>query len=537
MKKPIKRIIIVGGGSAGWMSAAVLSKRFPHFEIALVESPDVPIIGVGESTLGSINLFLSMLELKDSDWMEYCNATYKLSIKFRDFYKKGETFYYPFGDKDTKNTINGIHDWYMKKVLHPDTPINDFYESFYSVMPLIYDTKICDNSNVQLSNFNFQNDAAYHMDAALFGEFLREKVCMPNGVVHIKEHIEQFKKSSDGYLESLVLRNGDELEADLYLDCTGFKSLILEKTMNIPFHSFSKWLPNDRAWVTHVPYTDKEVEMENVTNCTAIDNGWVWNIPLYSRIGSGYVFCNKYISEEDALEQYKQYLDSDQMKIHNPNRSKDLEFRLIEIKNGVHATCWYKNVVGVGLSYGFIEPLESTGLLSVQEILLLLCETLSNEQINRVHVDNFNYIVGIIMNGFKVFVAYHYTLSSRRDTKYWQYITEELSMDSRMSDKYVAELHTLASDYASRLIKTHNLGADMGGAPDIFVGMHTMPMNRTALDHHLYLTKVQRGKEAEVYLNSTQNYWNQKKAHAERIAKESPNHYHYLRDKFYKGKP
>jgi len=125
MKSPIKHIAIVGGGSSGWMTAAMLSKRFPNLKITLIESPDVPIIGVGESTLGSINLFLYLLGLKDEDWMEYCNATHKLAIKFRDFYKKGETFYYPFGLKDFKNTSNKIADWFLKKLLNPDTPVTD----------------------------------------------------------------------------------------------------------------------------------------------------------------------------------------------------------------------------------------------------------------------------------------------------------------------------------------------------------------------------------------------------------------------------
>lgn len=536
MKKPIKRIIIAGGGSAGWMTAALLATKFPNFEIALVESPDVPIIGVGESTLGTINAYLAHIGLKDEEWMAYCNATHKLSIKFRDFYKKGEEFYYPFGDKDVKNTINGLHDWYMKKVLHPETPINDFCDSFYSIMPLIYKNKICDNKTQKLEGFIFENDAAYHMDATLFGEFLKEKVCIPKGVVYIQEHITNIKLDKDKYIEHIELANGDLIEADLYIDCTGFKSLLLGKTMQTHFRSFHEFLPNNRAWVTHVPYTDKEVEMENVTNCTAINNGWVWNIPLYNRIGSGYVFSSKFISEEDALQEYKDYLNSDKMKIPNPNRTDDLDFRMIEIKNGCHDFCWVKNVVGVGLSYAFIEPLESTGLFSVQEILVLLCETLENEQINKIHIDNFNYLANATMESFKNFVAYHYTLSSRRDTPYWQHVTQNINMDSRMLDPMLTELPTVVSNYAGRLLRIHELGHDMGGVPDIFVGMHTMPINRITLEHHKNMTRMQRGKEAEVYLGTTQNYWNQKKSNAERIANNCPSHYQYLKEKIYNGK-
>lgn len=536
MKKPIQKVIIVGGGSAGWMSAAVLAKRFPNLQIALIESPDIPIIGVGESTLGSINAFLHLLGLEDKDWMPHCNATHKLAIKFRNFYKQGETFYYPFGDKDTKNTINGIHDWYIKKTMYPNTPIMDFVDSFYPAMPLIHQNKICDNSDNQISGFSFRNDVAYHMDAALFGQYLKDHYCIPRGVVYINEHITSFGKTPDGYLDFIELRNGDKLEADLYLDCSGFKSLLLEETMGVKFNSFENWLPNNRAWTTHIPYTDKEKEIENVTNCTAIDNGWVWNIPLYHRIGSGYVFSTAFTTEEQALEEYKKYLDSDQMTVHNPNRSKDLQFRLIKIKNGVHEKCWEKNVVGVGLSYGFIEPLESTGLLSVQEVLLLLCQILSNEQVNKIDIDNFNYLANTKMHGFKLFVTYHYTFSSRRDNQYWQHVTQNITMDGRMYDRYIAELHTVVSDYATRLYASHSFGEEMGGMPDILVGMHRFPMNPMGLDWHMYKRNL-FGPGPDLFQNSTQLYWNQRKAYCEKIAGQSPSHYEYLKDKIYSGLP
>lgn len=538
MKNQVKKIIIVGGGSSGWMSAAMLSKEFPNMEIALVESPDVPIIGVGESTLGTINQFLAILGLKDQDWMEYCNATYKLAIKFTDFYKKGEEFYYPFGVKDLQNTSAGAMDWYVKKVENPETSHNDFYESMYSTMPFIYQSKIFDNRDSQLPGFSWTNDTAYHMDAALFGEFLREKVCTPNGVVHIKEHVDEIKLDSDGAIDFIKLRNGDELQADLYLDCTGFKSLLLEKAMGVPFESFSDWLPNDKAWVCHIPYTNKEVEMENVTNCTAHNNGWVWNIPLFNRIGSGYVFSSKFISEEDALQEYKDFLDGERMKVHNPNRSKDIEFRLIDIKNGVHHKCWHKNCVAVGLSYGFIEPLESTGLLSVQEILLKLCETLHFKQLNRIHEDNFNFVVNYILESFKNFVAFHYVYSSRKDTPYWVHMTENVIMDPLMLDRKLNQIPSAVSELGIKLIQTHNLQGDvtMGGLPDIFVGMHTLPVNPTQLFMVRQLLTARHGQPPELFSSQTQDYWNQKKEYINSLAETAPSHYQYLRDNIYNGR-
>jgi len=535
MNNKIKKIIIVGGGSAGWMSAAMLSKEFPDKEIALIESPDVPIIGVGESTLGTINQFLGILGLQDKDWMEYCKATYKLSIKFTDFYAKGEEFYYPFGIKDLQNCQQGTADWYVKKTQQPDTPIIDFYESFYSTMPFITQSKIYDNADGQLPGFSWKNDVAYHMDAVLFGEFLRERYCEPRGVVHVKEHIDEILVNADGEVDGLKLRNGDTLEADLYIDCSGFKSMLLEQTLGVEFDSFSQWLPNNKAWAVQVPYEDKEVEMENVTDCVAVDNGWIWNIPLYHRIGKGYVFCDKFTSEEDAKEEFKQFIMTRLKKPRTREQVDALDFRLINIKNGVHKKCWHKNVVAVGLSYGFIEPLESTGLLSVQEILLRLSHTLHYDTVNKIHVDNFNYIVGGIMQSFKFFVAYHYTLSSRRDTPYWKHVTENIEMDSEMSKPGT---QSQVSEIATRLLQSHHLPGDfsMGGIPDIFVGMHTGPINSTQMKILSEILLGRNGTVPEYFNSQTQDYWNQKKEYINGLASTALSHYQYLKERIYDNK-
>jgi tryptophan halogenase len=537
MNNKIKKIIIVGGGSAGWMSAAMLSQEFPNKEIALIESPDVPIIGVGESTLGTINQFLGILGLQDKDWMEYCNATYKLSIKFTDFYAKGEEFYYPFGIKDLQNCQQGTADWYVKKTQKPDTSIMDFYENFYSTMPFITQSKIYDNADGQLPGFSWKNDVAYHMDAVLFGEFLRERYCEPRGVVHIKEHIDEILVNSAGEIDGLKLRNGDTLEADLYLDCSGFKSMLLEQTLGVEFSSFSQWLPNNKAWAVQVPYEDKDLEMENTTDCVAVDNGWIWNIPLYHRIGKGYVFCDKFVSEEDALEEFKQFIMTRLKKPRTREQVDALEFRLINIKNGIHKKCWHKNVVAVGLSYGFIEPLESTGLLSVQEILLRLCHTLHYDTVNKIHTDNFNHIISGIMESFKFFVCYHYTLSSRRDTPYWKHVTEEIEMDSSLLEPG-NQSPSQVGEIAVRLLQSHNMPGDfsMGGIPDIFVGMHMGPVNSTQMKVMSEILLGRNGTVPEYFNSQTQDYWNQKKEYINGLASIAPSHYQYLKEKIYNSR-
>jgi len=267
--------------------------------------------------------------------------------------------------------------------------------------------------------------------------------------------------------------------------------------------------------------------MENVTNCTAIDNGWVWNIPLYNRIGSGYVFSTKFISEEDALEEYKSYLDSDKMTLPNSDRSKDLKFKLIEIKNGKHKQAWKNNVIGVGLSYAFVEPLESTGLLSVQEIILALCETLYKEQISNIHKQNFNYFCDSLMENFKAFVTFHYIPSARRDTEYWKYVTNNVEMN------FLEDLGV--KDITRSFVFDHRMPDDNSGIPDIFAGMHMFSMNPLSYDWLKFNNKTKHENNVvNYYTQQTQTYWNQKKHRINKLADNLPSHYKYLKEKFYK---
>jgi len=518
LKKRIKKIAIVGGGSAGWMTAALLCRQFPQIDITLIESPNVPIIGVGESTLGSINYYLGLLGLKDEDWMPYCNATYKLAIKFTDFYQKGEEFYYPFGVKDTTNTTAGINDWFVKKTQHPETHHNDFYDSFYSCMPFVYEGRIPEEP---VPGFSWKNDSAYQVDATLFGQFLKDQYCLPRGVKYLERHVDGVNLDESGYIDSLSLRDDDNFEADLFVDCSGFQSLLLEKTLGVNFTSFSDILPNNWAWAGPIPFQDQERETTVVTNCTALDNGWVWNIPLINRTGNGYVFSDKFTTKEAALEEFKAHLGP---------RSEGVDFRLVEIRNGVHDRCWYKNCVAVGLSYGFLEPLESTGLLLIQEAIVKLCETLHNDMISKIHVDNFNYYMKNTVEHFKIFIAYHFTMSARRDTPYWRYMTEEVDMG--------IDTVKIVGDYAYKFLQSHELSGSIaeGGMPDIFVGMHQSPINSTQLAiTNEIMSGHGKGKTGDLLDPLTQMYWDQKKRRVTNIMNRSPSHYQYLKKHIYKN--
>jgi hypothetical protein len=426
-------ILIVGGGSAGWMSASTLIKKYPNSKITLVESPDVPIVGVGESTLGFIRDWTNYLGLDDKDFLKHTNGSYKLSIKFTDFYEKDAGgFHYPFGDPSENDQFN-YNDWQLKKIFYPDTPTSDFADNFWPGMALVNENKISMNEDGKLDNYRFDYDTAFHFDATMFGQYLKNHYCLPRGVNHVTGTVTNVLTNDDG-VEKVILEDGTELSADLYVDCTGFKSLLLGEALKEPFKSYKHILPNDSAWAVQVPYTDKEKELEVYTNCTAIDNGWVWNIPLWSRIGTGYVYSSDYISDEDALEQFKQHLNSDKMTVYNPNRvTDDLKFKKIKFRTGIHNRTWVKNVLAIGLSAGFIEPLESNGLFSVHEFLLEFCSQVDRPKVNQWDRDVYNASIQKIYNNFAEFVALHYALSIRDDTEYWRKNRERV-YDSNLRD-------------------------------------------------------------------------------------------------------
>lgn len=399
----IENIIIVGGGSAGYMTASTLLNQFPNKKITLIESPSVPILGVGESTIGGIKAWTKLLNINDKEFLKETDGSYKLSIKFTDFYKKGESFHYPFGFPYTKENKASLNDWWFKKFIYPETSNSDYADCFYPQMALVNQNKCFYNENNEIP-FDFARHTAYHFDAVKFANWLKNNYCIPRGLKHIEDNIISIEQDENG-IKSL----NNKYTADLFIDCTGFKSLLLAESLKEPFESYSDMLPNNSAWATRIPYKDKEKELVGYTNCTAINNGWVWNIPLWSRAGTGYVYSDKYISDDEALKEFKEYLGTD-----------ELEFKKVKMRVGIHKRLWVKNVVAIGLSAGFIEPLESNGLFSVHEFLIKLVRNLQREKVSQWDKDNFTFQCKLSFRNFAEFVALHYALSHRTDTKYWQ---------------------------------------------------------------------------------------------------------------------
>ena len=313
--------------------------------------------------------------------------------------------------------------WFFKKKFFPKTPRSDYATSISPQMALVNNNVLFKNENQEMPLFNFKWDVAYHFDASKFGEWLKDFYCKPKGVKHIIENINSVETNEEG-----VKTLNKKYSADLFIDCTGFKSLLLDKALKEPFLDYTHLLPNNKAWATSVPYKNKEKELKPYTNCTAIENGWVWNIPSWDKIGTGYVYSDNHVSDEKALEEFKKHLDKKGFDYSQSN------FNNIKMRVGIHERIFVKNVCAIGLSAGFIEPLESNGLLSVHEFLGLLIKILNRGTASQWDKDNFNHACKTFFDEFAEFVALHYCLSSRDDSKYWRDIKEKSFFSKRIVD-------------------------------------------------------------------------------------------------------
>ena len=510
----VNDIVIVGGGSAGWMAATTFVRLFPKKKITLIESPDIKTVGVGESTINQFKQWLYLVGIKDDEFMKHCDASYKFTIRFTNFNKidSGRTEY-PFSIPEPIDE-NEYNLWYFKKILYPETPNTDYADSYYPIMAMVNNNKLYKGN--KLGNFIFDRDVAYHFDATKFGLWLRDNICLPK-INHIKSGVKEIKTNDEG-IESLTLDNGDVITGDLFIDCTGFKSLLLEQTMKEPFISYNDIIPNNKAWATHVEYTDKRKQLEGVTNATALKNGWVWNIPLWSSIGTGYVYSDKYTTDKKALVEFKKHLKK------NKHNIDDCNFTNIKMKIGIHEKLFVKNVVAIGLSAGFIEPLESNGLYTVHEFLSYLIRMFERDNISQWDRDTFNYTCRNTFNNFAEFVSLHYALGERDDTPYWK---DNLD---RVYDKSIYNLtpvqhHGFRDHMVNKMYNFRFIG---NGIECISAGYGYSPFSDNMLrysnksvefDYTPYMLPIKQMDERKKEWNS--------------VVKDSPSLYEYLKDNIY----
>jgi tryptophan halogenase len=508
--KTIKSVIILGGGSSGWMTAAALSKIHTNLKITLIESKNTGIIGVGESTLAQFNRFLQLLELKDQDWMPKCNAVYKTAIKFSRFLDDKSEFYDILKDPVCPIKKFSYLDFLILTKFDTEFKTTDFAKFFDETYPMIIQNKMFDNRDGVL-DWNFHMDKAYHLDAYKFGETLRDLVALPNGVLHIVDDVLSSPLDATGNIDYLQTVSHGNLSADLYVDCTGFKGQLIGQTLGTEFESFSNVLINDSAVIGNISYENKEEELNSWTNCTTLENGWLWNIPVWDRIGTGYVYSSKFVDRDTAVEQYRNGLRQT-----FGSRANTVEVKHIKFNPGIRKTPWNKNVVSIGLSCGFIEPLRSTGLLFTHNSIIRLIDMLSIKEynINQLDRDIFNKNTRKEITSFRDFVSSNYSMSRRADTDYWKYVTNniEYTNDSDFYDVLSNVIHYGSANDPSLSIR-------------ILTGLNYNPVTQN------FINKV--GPIDTNGLIKAKEDWKKRREFVESYIKTLPSHYKFLKETIY----
>ncbi len=401
-----KKIVILGGGTAGWMAANVMIKAWGQrgFDITLIESPDIGIVGVGEGSTPTLKTFMDSIGLEEKDWMPACNATYKLGIRFDGWSTRPgfPSYFHPFpAQLDDFTAPAFLHNSLARRNGHDveGHPDKFFLNSYMAEQKL---------SPFAGENFPFTVLYGYHFDSGLLGQYLGE-IARQRGVKHVQTKIVDTKLSADGLIESLVDGDGRSFEADYFVDCTGFRSALLQDALQVPFVSFAENLFNDAAVVLPTPRPESVAPQ---TVSTTLKNGWAWTIPLTSRVGNGYVYSSAHTTADEAEKELRSFT--------GVGDSNEVETRHLKMKVGRVTKHWEGNCVAVGLSQGFIEPLEATALQLVFDTIQNFVVALESGNFTTEKRDGFNAGINGLFDGVRDYIVAHYLMNSRTDTDYWR---------------------------------------------------------------------------------------------------------------------
>lgn len=410
MDRRIRSIVVVGGGTTGWMSAAALSKAAGTRDISvtLIESEQIGTVGVGEATIPAIQQFNALLELDEDEFVRETNATFKLGIEFIDWRRLGHQYFHQFGLIGAE--IGGgvpFSNYWLRWVLNggggPDADILRFNaETEAARAGRFARANITDKPG--LPNINY----AFQFDAGRYAAFLR-RYSEKRGISRVEGKIVRVHQNGEtGFIESVELENGRRVAGDLFLDCSGFRALIIEGTLKAGFDDWSEWLPTNRAATIACERVEDPTPF---TRSTARSAGWQWRIPLQHRTGNGYVFCNEFISDDEASEQLLANLDG-------PPRS---EPRILRFTAGQRRSAWVKNCIALGLAGGFLEPLESTSIHLVQAAITKLLDYFPDRDCHPKLISRYNEETRLSYSAIRDFIIAHYKVTEREDTEFWRY--------------------------------------------------------------------------------------------------------------------
>lgn len=400
----IENLIILGGGTAGWMAAAAIGKVFKQspMNIMVIESSEIGTVGVGEATIPEIINFNNALGIDEKEFIKFTQGTFKLGIEFVDWSDPGKSYFHPFGRYG--NTIGSVpffHYWQRLQNLGKAKPLPEF------CLPILasWKNKFTKPLNIQNSPLS-EIDYAYHFDAGLYAQFLR-KFAESCGVKRVDAKVCSVNKNShSGYIESLVLESGDVMAADFFVDCTGFRGVLIEEALHSGYDDWSYLLPCNSAVTAPSETLDP---LPPYTRATARSAGWQWRIPLRHRTGNGYVYCNKYLSDDEAAQTLLSNIQGEVM-----GEPKHLRF-----KTGVRRKHWNKNCVAFGLSAGFLEPLESTSIHLIYEAIANFLGMFPVKNIQQELVDKYNTLQIRNFTNVRDLLIFHYW-ANKREGQFWE---------------------------------------------------------------------------------------------------------------------
>lgn len=421
-------VTIVGGGTAGWVTAMVLNSALnghsdgPRVRITLIESPNVPTVGVGESTVPGMPRLLQQLGIDETQFMRQCNASFKLGVRFVHWHEDhdGRPLEY-FNLFNSPVAIHGLNPGYHFHRFAGPERYGEFADALVPNGDLIRARR--GPRRAEEGDYEGEIGYAYHVDAALFALFLRD-ICVARGVEHLLDDVVDVQQGEGGFVTALKLRERGLLPVQLVVDCTGFRSRIIGQVLGEPFEPYSDVLLCDSALAVQIPHPEPG-QIEPCTRSTALGAGWAWRVPLHSRVGTGYVFSSRFRSDEEAIHEFLGFLGP---------QAKDAEPKVIRMRIGRMRRHWVKNCVAIGLSSGFIEPLEATAIYMIETAARWLVRHFPDRAMSPQPADSYNRLTNTLYEEIRDFIVLHYYSSNRREP-FWLAARQEIELPAALATR------------------------------------------------------------------------------------------------------
>lgn len=507
MGERVTHVTIVGGGTAGWLTALLLGtfwkdpvngkaggKERDGKRITLIESPNVSTVGVGEATVPAMPRLLKQAGIRERDFFKNCNASFKLGVLFGDWNRdaNGRRIDY-INSFNEGPVIGGVET--AQQFLQFGTGGRDFSDVITPALDL---GRACKGPRpLNAKPFEQGVGFAYHLDAGRFAEMLRD-VCLARGVEHVRDDVVDVEKDERGFITALTLKEKDRQPVELVIDCTGFRGVLINGALEEPFIDYSKYLANNRAAAVQIPHPDPD-RIEPMTRSTALTAGWVWRVPLYNRVGTGYVFSSAHRSDEEACDELRAHLCETAGPEH-----KDAEPRVIPMRVGRTRNPWAKNCVAIGLSSGFIEPLESTAIFMIEMSIRWLLAYFPDKDFAEPQRARYNKVATELYDEVRDFICLHYALGNRTDSQYWIDAREELAVPDSLAANLELWKRALPTRYdleSSQLFSHSVYHAVLLGKKVYETGFAAPPESSVTLKRNQwrdYVKQVRRGIDQAV---------------------------------------